>query len=124
MTTATALTCHGCSYPVEEYVDEDSCLGKCCFNLASPWYMTREGLYTGTTPRGEEPEDHDERGEPECGSCGNSSFEAIEEQTVWLSVREDGGTLYVGDRLDSGTNSSRIVCESCGDRYDGRWEYE
>lgn len=119
------LTCEGCSYPVEEYADETERVGKCCHNLASPWHMTREGLYVGTTPPGEEPEDHDEdTSEPECASCGRTEFEARCTETVWRGVYDSGGTLFVGDSFDNDVTETRIVCETCGERYHGAWEYE
>jgi hypothetical protein len=118
------LTCEGCSYEVEEYADEEARVGRCCHNLAAPWHRGREGLYTETTPRGEEPEDLDGSGEPECSHCGSTTFEYLEEQTVWRSVLADEGTLYVGDSYDSYTSATRLQCESCGEQYHGNWEYE
>lgn len=124
MTTAT-LTCWACSDQIEAYADEAQHLGRCCANLPAPWHMGRDGYYTQTTPRGEEPEDHDEEAiEPECEGCGSTTFEAIEDQTVWRRVMVDAGVMYVGDTVDSDSNGMRVVCEHCSEPYVGRWEYE
>lgn len=125
MTTATAtLSCAGCSDPIEEYADEDSLLGRCCANLPAPWHMGRDGYYTETTPRGEEPEDHDST-EPECASCGSTSFECVERLRSWRYVNaDDDGVLYIGDSYDTDVTESSIECAHCSTQYHGRWEYE
>lgn len=124
MTTAT-LTCSLCSDPIDENLGGAFPVGKCCHNLPAPWHMGRGGYYTQTTPRDEDPEDLDEETtEPECVSCGRSSFECLERQRSWRYVNESDGQLLIGDEYDCDTIETVIRCEHCSEPYVGRWEYE
>lgn len=119
----TTICCNGCSEPITENLNtENYPLGRCCYNLPSPWVRGRDGLYTST-----EDEDAD-RVVITCEGCGSSDFEATEHQAVrrYVNFDYDDFVAYmsVGDPYDSDTLSIEIRCINCGAAYHGDWDYE